>query len=198
MPLLRRRRAEPAEFWSWFDDNAERLALQGDPNHRSFRELGRKLKEVHPALAFEVHGNVGGTRELVLSADGAVEGFPAVRALAACAPVQESWTVTAFRQPRSPGVARYGGVKLVSTDVWVDLRPAGADSRVDLTVYLPDHRPDELHVRALGRLVIETVLGEVLAATRLGELAWASVPDDPRAAGLTSLDALPALLVQMT
>jgi hypothetical protein len=202
MPLLRRRRAEPAEFWSWFDDNAERLAQQGDPNHRSFRDLGRKLKEVHPTLAFEVNGNVGGTRELVLSADGAVEGFAAVRALAACAPVEESWTVTAFRQPRSPGVARYGGVKLVSTDVWVDRRPAGdgtgdsVDLTVDLTVYLPDHRPDELHVRALGRLVIETVLGEVLAATRLGELAWASVPDDPRAAGLTSLDDLPALLVK--
>ncbi|MFL6077402.1 MAG: hypothetical protein ACJ73S_28910 [Mycobacteriales bacterium] len=192
MPLLRRRRAEPAEFWSWFDDNAERLAQQGDPNHRSFRELGRKLREVHPALAFEVSGNVGGTRELVLSADGAVEGFDAVRALVACAPVEESWTVTAFRQPRSPGVARYGGVKLVSTDVWVDPRPSG--DRVDLTVYLPDHRPDELHVRALGRLVIETVLGEVLAATRLGELAWESVPDDPRASGLTPLDDLPALL----
>lgn len=194
MPLLRRRRVEPAEFWSWFDDNAQRLALQGDPNHRSFRELGRKLKEVHPALAFEVSGNVGGTRELVLSADGAVAGFPAVRALAACAPVQESWTVTAFRQPRSPGIARYGGVKLVSTDVWVDPRPAG--DRYDLTLYLPDPRPDELHVRALGRLVLETVLGEVLSATRVGELSWASVPDNPRSFRLTSLDDLPALLMK--
>jgi hypothetical protein len=106
----KRERPPPEEFWSWFAANAERMRrthpelLVRDPGLRG------ALDRYQAGLIPEFHAReVEGRRQIIISADGDRDLFPAVETLVAAAPDIPGWRVIAFRprEPR-PRAARQG------------------------------------------------------------------------------------------
>ncbi|HVK02972.1 MAG TPA: hypothetical protein VM490_05830, partial [Armatimonadaceae bacterium] len=133
------------EFWEWFAANEARyrVFVPGGPERDAlFAELTRRLGRVRRGVRFafdapdQTDSDDGGAqRELVLSADGNRDLFPAVRRLADAAPVSSlpGWKVVAFR----PRVRDLAGVALLlgetvigADDLWLALKPRG--DRIDL------------------------------------------------------------------
>src|SRR5689334_11672311 len=92
--------AAAAEFWRWFQANAERLAPGAQQPDELMDELGAALERVEEGLTFELEADRQGHNELVISADGRRELFSTVVALVGAAPAIPGWTVVPFRQPR--------------------------------------------------------------------------------------------------
>lgn len=89
------------KFWDWFKTQAPRIAAAGLPTPDDI--LDDVLEHLHAycsGLYFEMGGPPDqAAMELVITAEGNVEHFSAVRALVAAAPVIDGWTVVAFKPP---------------------------------------------------------------------------------------------------
>jgi hypothetical protein len=145
---------------------------------------------VDDGLVFEF-GPAVRPRDFVISADGIVERFPVVIRLVEAAPPMPDWHVIAFRQPGKPSLTvEFDGQSLGVDDLWFKTSQSG--TRTDL----------ETHIRGLtdansrtqmgaAFILLDNALGEYAVATRIGQIDWLPLPDDPEAAGLIPLVALP-------
>jgi hypothetical protein len=88
-----------ARFWKWFVAHKDAVATIRHANEPIANELAVELRKVHPRLVFEM--GLGTPKELIISASGERDGFPAVKRLVAAAPAIPGWVVIAFR-PRKP------------------------------------------------------------------------------------------------
>lgn len=174
------------EFWQWFAENEEafcemvcKARKQSDPE-QIMEMLGpliaaasEQLQRIHPDLGAVIGG--GDPPELVITAHGSREAFPAVRRVAMSAPVLRCFRVVAFR-PRIEfalleEAVQTGGPDIAGVrDFYFDYRPKGRDE-IDLTVYSPLLRPgadpDDSTLRVFFNL-LDMVLGEYDAAVRVG------------------------------
>lgn len=181
-----------AEFWTWFAANESRLRDAGPDTGRVAQAFLLMLMRVDKALAFDLGPERDGRRELVVTACGDPLAFPAVVKLVAAAPPLERWTVTAFRQRRPARgffVLRCGGVVRLQ-QVRFAAEPAG--DRVDLDLFVPGcRRRFAEEYEAVGDLLLDIVLGEFDAMTRIG-----GVSVGPPRPGVESrpLSELPALV----
>lgn len=182
-----------ARFWSWFQQNASRVARFEQDQERVFNELQTELQRVHPGLTFEIGPVTDGTRKLVVSADGIREHFPAVQALVAAAPSTPGWRVVAFRQRKSSvHHVRMGDLSLGPEDVWFKAR-GQPGKRLDVELFIRGYAPEE-HQRfaQVGYLMLDDVLGEFDVETKVGGIGFAPLPDAPEVKGLKPLPALAA------
>src|SRR5688500_16970121 len=84
-------------FWDWFAANSHRFVNVERDQEVLFGELRRQLSRIHPSLTFEFGPQRDQRRELVISADGIKDAFPAVQRLVAAAPDLSDWRIIAFR-----------------------------------------------------------------------------------------------------
>src|SRR5262245_11762094 len=90
------------QFWKWFHDHEEELFHFQSERDEIFHSLSEALERVYEGLTFEVGPVEDGRRELVISADGIREAFPAVKSLCENAPELPRWKIIPFRPRRSP------------------------------------------------------------------------------------------------
>lgn len=163
-------------FWNWFRGNGPALRTLTSEDDPLWIELGSRLSLLHPDLTFELGapGEPGssepGRREFVISAGGAREAFPAVRALTAAAPELPDWRVVPFRPRRElpPGVSVLG-LALSPAQIRFELRPEPGG--MGIVLYIPGYEKDD-HARymAAAFVLLDTALGEVDVEMKLGSI----------------------------
>jgi hypothetical protein len=186
-----------AEFWTWFAGNASLWRDIGHDTERVMDDILLRLDRVDSALAFDFGPERDGRREVVVTANGDPLAFPSVVRLVAAAPPLERWTVTAFRQRREARgcFALHCGGAVCLEEVRFVAEPAG--DRVELDLFVPGYRrrfADEYEI--VGHLLLDMVLGEFDALTRIGGVSVGppqpAVKSRPLAELAALVDALPA------
>jgi hypothetical protein len=160
--------AAEATFWQWFRTHADKVATIRRADEPIADELAAELHKVDPGLTFEV--GFGGQRPiLIISADGALKTFPAVKRLVDAAPRPlGNWQVVAFR-PRKPEVSsiELGNGRKVSMDALKVATAPRHDGKLDLTVYVSGGAVDDACKQAVF-LLLDSELGEYDVEMRLG------------------------------
>jgi hypothetical protein len=186
-----------AEFWAWFAANESMLLNVEADIDGVVQAIFLRLMRVDTALAFDIGPERDGRRQFVVSACGDPLAFPAVLKLTSAAPPLERWTVTAFR-PRREAKGRFElgfGVEMDLETVRFAVEPAGG--RVNVMLFVPGFRRafvEEYEV--VGLLLLDIVLDEFDAMTRVGEVGVAPLQPDVESRPLAELpsviDSLPA------
>lgn len=184
-----------ARFWAWFQENSRRLQdLETTRGSPLAQELGQRIEAFHPDLSFDLWGRPGKARELILTADGNLNAFPAVQVLGSAAPSLPGWTVTLFRPRRGTDVEiNYDGFNLNPRACWFRIEPD--DGRVGLYLFMPGLRRDNRGA-AIGAsfIMLDAAIGEFDAATRIGFVRHDPLPEDTIAAGLLPFRRFPEAL----
>jgi len=172
-----------AAFWAWFASHQTDLAKVERADEPIANDLGRELHKVDARLAFELGVKVS-PHELIISADGAVSAFPAVKRLVAAAPAVPGWKVIAFR-PRlgtSYAIELGDGSKLSGDDI--SFRVIGAkDGKLDVALYVKAMATVSNATKQAVFLQLDSALGEYDVETRLGTIdiePGMSMPNDAR------------------
>lgn len=147
-------------FWRWFQAHARQVATIHSGKEPIADELAQRLEEFQSGLSYEVSGpDKKGDRELVISADGIRERFPAVQRLVSAAPVIPGWRIVAFRQ-RHPESVKLGDRVITPKDFWIRVSNRD-DGRVDLTPFAQvTSEADQTELDQALFLMLDSVLGE--------------------------------------
>ena len=185
---------------------SDMMAGAGKTVTAEFEYVATLLQRVHPDLCLVVGRPSSVRPEIVISAGGIREAFPAVRAVVDAAPaeVRARYDVVAFR-PRVPDPEnlriRVKGQGLGANDIHFDVRRHRADAtRCDLIVHVPGYMDafpaDSLANRPVVEavfLLLDHLVGEWAVEEQIGAIDWHSLTD---ATGLPTLVALPGYLDQ--
>lgn len=172
------------EFWRWLSDNRARIHDEikgpGAPTDQtcSIKELGRRLQLVDDGLVHEIGMADDFTIELIISADGIREAFPAVIEMVKSAPALPGFKITAFR-PRWP----QDGLQLqvagqTITDESLSYRMVADGDLLGLELFIDCDLDQQARAMA-GFLSLDQRLGEYDVATGLGWIEFrGGRPDD--------------------
>jgi hypothetical protein len=162
--------AKRAAFWKWFAQHAKQVDEIRTAKESIADELAAQLHRVDPALTFEL-GPPGAPRELIISADGILSAFGAVKSLVAVAPPIPGWTVIAFRQRKRPlfEIRLGDGTKLRPEDVWFTAQSRGRSEKLDVYFFVKNFETrNPASTRQALYLLLDDVLGEYEVETRIG------------------------------
>jgi hypothetical protein len=154
------------EFWRVFLQ-AEEALFAGE---ESAAELSETIRRVHPDLEFDIGPPEAGRREIVISAGGIRDAFPAVEALARAAPALSRWNVVRYRQRRSvSGTVTFQGLALSPENVRFEIAADGPGSGIVL--FMPGYtRQEHSRYLALALIMIDALLGEYDVEMKLGSI----------------------------
>jgi hypothetical protein len=169
------------EFWRAFLRTEEAL-FRGDGNAAELTEL---IGRVHPDLEFDIGPLEAGRREIVISAGGIREAFPAVETLARSAPPLNRWNVVAYRKRRAVGgTVTFQGLALSPENVRFEFSPGGPGEGIVL--YMPGYtRQEHSRYLALALLMLDALLGEYDVEMRLGGILIEHLGPDRGARAMT-------------
>lgn len=192
------RHREPTEqaFWRWFAENSATY-LQFEPGsphqNTALNQLENQLSRVHRDLRFEIGMQPeGAVRELVISADGHRELFPAVQTLVAAAPSLPEWKFTAFRQRHrlNDVTLHIEGADYGADQLWFKLRPEGDVLGVDLYMQRVSE-PTSQSALMVCFLMLDIALGEYDVETKVGTINPQTAPEHPTSEGLKPFGTFP-------
>jgi len=165
-------------FWS--NVQAREAELLGMPAEERMEALNEMLVPPLEELVIEVEGDDDDPRyKLVLSADGIVERFEPLMALAGAPPSLASIEVVAFRQRTAEGFGmRMQDFELATGDVLV--RHMVEDGKVALEIAFAKAIPMDMrdHAQHMAFIMLDHVLGEYDFAVKVGTVDFAG-PDAP-------------------
>jgi hypothetical protein len=177
--------ARDAAFWTWFKAHRLEVAKVKSADEPIANELAAELHKIDPRLIPEL-GIGAEPRELIISADGLREAFPAVKRLVAAAPAIPGWKVVAFRPRKGADVTvdLGGGTKLGENDLFFVVLPtAKPPAPIDLLLYVPGiGGPDDKAVKQVAFLLLDATLGEYDVETKVGGIAIKPVGEKPPSA----------------
>lgn len=179
----RARAREPnAAFWDWFRAHAAEVATVQRGDEKIADRLAAELHKIDARLTFEV-GVRNTPKELIVSADGIRDAFPAVQRLVAAAPPVAGWRVIAFRpRKKIAGIGMGGGRKLDVDDVAFEVLGQHAGT-IDVRLYAPGiGGADDNAAKQIGYLLLDAVLGEYDVETKLAGIDWKPATARPAAA----------------
>ena len=188
----------PADFWNWFVTAQDRFRDVDVPEREQL--LDELLEHLHgycDGLYFEVGGMPGAVSELVITAEGNADYFGAVQDLVAAAPAIAGWRFIAFRPPMGFTFStRYEDVTIDPAASWFLPLVHDADpTSLGLRLAVPDY--DESEKEAFTNaafIVIDTALGELIAARDVHHIEVCEIPDDPEGEGFIELPELTTYL----
>jgi hypothetical protein len=169
------------EFWRVFL-RAEETLFAGEEDDPELREV---IGRVHPDLEFDIGPPEAGKRDIVISAGGVRDAFPAVEALARGAPPLRRWNVVRFRQRRPiSGNVTFQGLALSPENVRFEIHARGPGAGIIL--FMPGYTQQE-HSRylALALIIIDALLGEYDVEMKLGSIAIEHLGPDRGARAMT-------------
>lgn len=166
-----------AKFWNWFSQNEEAYFNFETNQEELCTKILRYLKRINETLTFEFSPIFkSGRRELVISANGLIEGFPAVKKLVNAAPHFERWDIIAFRQPRPELTA----IKLENFNLnfeQVCFRHHKEDEKIGLEIFLQNFEDSELELMAV-LLMLDSVIGEYETEMMIGTIETKKYPEE--------------------
>ena len=151
---------DPAQFWNWFQQNAERLRtrIYGDDSQDRDAAM-QELASNCPDLTLELM-QIGDRPQLIVSADGNWEKVDLVRTFVDTAPTLDGWDVTAFRPRMDDGISiQIQGESIGPDDIRFRLEPVLDGVRVILLVKGLNKSNEQM--RGLGAsLLAQHAIGE--------------------------------------
>lgn len=187
-----------ARFWSWFLANEQRYRDVDVPDKEQLLdELQTQLQTFDENLWFEVGGSPDGPRELVISAEGNLAAFPALRELCRAAPVIPGWNVVSFKQPQGfEFTIEYEGIVVTPEATWFlpmasSQRPQSLGLRLAFAHFVAHQ---ERQFLAAAYIMLEAGLGEFAAAEYIAHVEVCLAPSSPEAEGYRALQELPEYL----
>ena len=190
------------EFWTWFAANEKHYRDIGEDgveerDHR-IKVFLDHLKRYHPDLFLLVNKpEQTGDYELIITAEGMREVFPATRALVGTAPEIKAWKIIALKQPQpSLQVTKVGEKEFDATTIqFAQLKLPEGVPGLGISIFYSDYSEEQKQVFQLGsNLLLDSLLGEESATLHLAYVAIGEYPADLPADTLRPLTALPGLV----
>jgi hypothetical protein len=189
-----------ARFWSWFQANEQRYRdLDVPDKEQLLDELQTQLQAFDEDLWFEVGGSPTGPRELVISAEGKLAAFPALRELCRAAPLIPGWTVVSFKQPQGfEFTTKYEDIVVSPEATWFvpmvsSQNPQLLGLRLAFAHFVAHQ---ERQFLSAAYTMLEAGLGEFAAAEYIAHVEVCLAPSSPEAEGYRTLQELPDYLAQ--
>lgn len=158
-------------FWQWLAAHRRQIhhELSGGARPETWRysivELGRRLQELNPEFVHEIGMADPSTIELIVSANGIKDVFPAVIELVKSAPQLNGFKITAFRPRYGDGFQlEVAGNKITDDILTYRLIAEGNDLNIELFI---DCDLDKQQRTMAGFLILDQKLGEYDVATGL-------------------------------
>ena len=169
------------EFWRVFLRTEEAL-FRGEASAPELREV---IGRVHPDLEFDIGLPEEGRRDIVISAGGIRDAFPAVEALARGAPPLRRWNVVGYRQRRPvSGTVTFQGLALSPANVRFEISARGPGAGIVL--FMPGYtRQEHSRYLALALVMIDALLGEYDVEMKLGSIVIEHLGPDRGARAMT-------------
>ncbi len=131
-----------------------------------FSELHIKLAEIDPNICFEFSPVLEDKkRELIISADGIKEAFPAVLQLVKKAPPLPQWKIIAFRPRNAVEEIRVGNLTLSLDDLFFKYQIN--NNKFDISIFTKRYQNDKNLLTAIY-LALDSLLGEYDVETKIG------------------------------
>jgi hypothetical protein len=193
------KKAQATQFWTWFvQENARFRELEVPQKEDLLNELLSALHAYNDQLYFEIgRDDDDRGRELVITAEGNAEHFDAVQALVADAPSIPGWRITAFKPPMGFAFGtRYEDVELDPAACWfLPLVNQNDPKLFGLQLGVPGYDPAKIEqLENAAYIIIDTALGELIAARDVHHIEVCELPADPDADGFLELPELPEYL----
>lgn len=153
-------------------------------------ELQAELQTYSQGLWFEMGGHPDGPLELVISAEGDPDYFEDVRHLVAAAPETPGWCFVAFKPPQGFEFrTEYEGVIVDPSECWfLPLESKSNPASLGLRVAVPGLTAERTQAyRAAVHIVLDTGLGELVAAEAVHHLEVVAPPDSQERDGYIEL-----------
>lgn len=190
---------EQRTFWSWFERNEARFRdIEVPEKEQLLDELLDALHEYCPHLWFETGRAEDGHNELIISAEGDVRHFSAVRTLVATAPSIPGWRFIAFK----PGsgfdfVTDYEDITFSPEAAWfMPLRSASDPTGLGVRVGYAHYDAAREQAFLTGTFImLECAIGELALAEQVQYIEVTALPSSPESTGYLPLPELAGLLV---
>jgi hypothetical protein len=173
-------------FWSWWPSAKDRYAtaIADGTLPRLAEEVTRRVKGIHPGLAWEFSPGRAAKHALVVTPEGNPELRPAALDwLAAAPPADETWEYHASRQPGTLGVLDIGGHQLRLDEMRVATTWDENRQMLHVSPWHPAFAslPEKVRLQ-VAFLFIDNLLGEEAAERWIGRLS----PTTDAQGGLTA------------
>jgi hypothetical protein len=184
-----------ARFWTWFLAHEPRLRI--DRSEAALDEILAQLHRYDADLYFKIGGLPGGTTELVITAEGDRDHFDAVRTLVDAAPTVDGWAFIAFSPAQGfHFVTEWDAARIETRSAWfMTLESPKRPHVLGVRLAVPGYDPrDEQDWISAAHVVLDTALGELVAAERIQHVEVVALPPPSARAGYRPLEELPAAL----
>ncbi|WP_209406435.1 hypothetical protein [Pseudozobellia sp. WGM2] len=173
-------------FWKWFDKHQNKFLFLSDITESEKDKLMDEfLKELHKFnedIYFEIGGHPEDEKvELVISAEGIVEHFPAVEKLTSFAPEYKNWDIIAFKPPMGTGFSlNYRGKKFDPEKIiYIPLTSKQDPKAIGFNVCYPDFEESEKEIFVNGTyLILDTIIGEKSCALDIDHMEVIRTPEN--------------------
>jgi hypothetical protein len=166
---------DPIGFWIWFKRNElkfhNELSESFTSESNAGDQIGKALSLYKFGLYFEIGKHGGYKFELVISADGIPEYFPAVLSLISAKPRSDLFEFTAFRQ-RSPDCSlNIGGFSLNPESVFFQYSKSTTwQGRLDVVLFFDRALMQKEFAIQAALLLIQACIGEYDMETMIGHV----------------------------
>lgn len=184
------------KFWSWFEHSQDQyLDLETADMDEKFSIMGAKIREVHDDLTFAISPmDKEGKRELIISADGIQDAFPSVIKLVHLAPHLPGWEVKPFRPKVEMDEYHIDlGHRIIKAEE-IRFEFQIIEGRLELHLYIKDYHPEAEDILIASQILLDSLLGEYDAATKIQFLAFHELSEIENPDQLPQLELLPMLV----
>ena len=185
MRFLRRdsaRSQTPSDFWAWWSSGRDRVAhaiTTGTLDARLVDEIGRAVRTVHPAMAWELAPGTTAQHAFCISPEGNAElRQVAIRWLSSAPPADATWEYHASRQARSTLMGLQIGSRHFDLEEMRAIASWDASHRrTDVRLWHPAFSAEPETVRLqVSFLFLDSLLGEDDVERWIGEIRLLEAP----------------------
>ncbi len=182
-------------FWEWFTEHNEKYLMLDkletiEEKEMLQSDLISKLDEYQKGLFFEIGGRSEGVNTLIITAEGDVELFNAVRSLVEEAPKLKGWEIMALKPPMGTDFKiNYEGLQLDPNLIWfLPLKNTEDPETVGLRVGFLDFdvEKEKFYISAIY-IILDTILGEEIHAENVTYIEVGLLPEAPATQGYIEL-----------
>ena len=182
--LTEDQRAE--RFWNWFNKYQNKFLFLTDitasEKDKLMAEFLAELHKFNEDIYFEIGGHPDDEKvELIISAEGNLEHFPAVEKLTNWAPEFKNWEIIAFKPPMGNGFSmNYRGKEFDPEKIiYIPLTSKQEPTSIAFNVCYPDFQESEKEIFVNGTyLILDTILGEKSVALDIDHMEVIKTPEN--------------------